>query len=152
MPARIRFFDLENGMRVYCRPEYGTNISGIGVRCGSANDPPGKRGLAHLAEHVLARRSLKHSPQEVDFIIQKYMLGLGRSGKMRIETWRDATFFGHDSLSNRKHLYICFDMAARMVHDRVFDETDICVEKAAAHQESFLGGIDIEELFFRGGL
>jgi predicted Zn-dependent peptidase len=119
-------------MRVYYRPEYGLSVFGIGVKAGSIDGPS---GVAHLAEHIVARRSRKHSAEEVDFIVNKYMRGLGREGKMHIDTGRVHTFFGHEDLGKREHMLICADMLARLVRDQVVDEESFDVEKAASSQE-----------------
>lgn len=48
-------FQYKNGMRIMVVPESNTNMIKIDMRyeVGSAEDPPGKAGLAHLAEHML---------------------------------------------------------------------------------------------------
>lgn len=45
---------LENGMRVVVMPDRTTDLAAIVVRydVGSAHDPPGRAGLAHLVEHL----------------------------------------------------------------------------------------------------
>ena len=50
-----KLFQYDNGMRVMVVPESNTNMIKVDMRyrVGSAEDPPGKGGLAHLAEHLL---------------------------------------------------------------------------------------------------
>jgi len=46
---------LDSGLRVLVIEDHGTNLVQLGIRLdvGSASDPPGKAGLAHLVEHLL---------------------------------------------------------------------------------------------------
>lgn len=48
-------YEYKNGMRIMVVPEQSTNMIKIDLRfrVGSAEDPPGKAGLAHLVEHML---------------------------------------------------------------------------------------------------
>jgi zinc protease len=47
--------ELRNGLRVQVVEDHATNLVQLGVRLdvGSASDPPGKAGLAHLVEHLM---------------------------------------------------------------------------------------------------
>lgn len=49
------WFELPNGLKVALVPEPHANLISVDVRymVGSSADPPGKAGLAHLAEHIL---------------------------------------------------------------------------------------------------
>ena len=50
----IEVLDLANGLRVALRPDARTNLVGVDVRyqVGNVEDPAGRRGLAHLVEHL----------------------------------------------------------------------------------------------------
>lgn len=52
--VEVRWFTLPNGLTVAMIPDPHANLVSVGIRyrVGSAEDPPGKPGLAHLAEHV----------------------------------------------------------------------------------------------------
>ena len=53
----VESYSLANGMRVVTErsPDYGTSGVVLLVRAGSANEPAGKAGLAHLTEHLVFR-------------------------------------------------------------------------------------------------
>lgn len=55
----VEAFELANGMRFLLvrRPEMATVAAGWAVRSGSADDPPGKSGVAHMLEHMLFKGS-----------------------------------------------------------------------------------------------
>lgn len=55
MPEAASLYKLDNGMRVLVAVDPGVDTVAIDVRheAGSAADPPGKEGLAHLAEHLM---------------------------------------------------------------------------------------------------
>src|SRR4051794_16829712 len=54
---RLRDFKLKSGLRIIVEEERAAPIAGVVsvVGVGSANDPPGKEGLAHLVEHLTFR-------------------------------------------------------------------------------------------------
>lgn len=52
--SRVAEGTLANGMTVVAAEDHATNLVAVGIRveAGSASDPPGKAGLAHLVEHL----------------------------------------------------------------------------------------------------
>lgn len=55
----LRTLVLGNGLRVVLQqaPDFGTAVVAEGVGAGAADDPAGKRGLAHLVEHLVCQSS-----------------------------------------------------------------------------------------------
>lgn len=132
---------LKNGLPYYTYFDSGVHLGGIGVKAGSVNDPPGKRGLAHLAEHCVFCGSHEFSPEVVDrAYYEKYMGGPDASANVR--TYFTSTFYGHDTLLWRPHLMDCFDMFARIMKHPEIDARRVEIEKAAVHNEFFLNGND----------
>lgn len=58
-PSGVIRFQLANGLQAVLQPEPASRdvVVAVGYAVGSADDPPGYRGLAHLAEHLTFRRS-----------------------------------------------------------------------------------------------
>lgn len=137
---RVKHDRLRNGMRFYSHFNRVAHVSGIGVMAGSIHDPEGKSGLAHLTEHVITECSKKHTPREVSLLWRKYMGGADEDANVRTD--RVSTFYGHDMLLWREHMFACFDMFAEMVRRPVIDPETVAAEMAAVRQEYFLRGID----------
>ncbi len=138
---RVSVGQLKNGMRFYSQFDPNAHLGGIGVKAGSAHDPPRKRGLAHLTEHVVAGGSAKHDDRTMDLqYYEKYMGGPEASANIRTDYV--STFYGHDSLLWRPHLTDCFDMLANLILHPQIRESRLLVEKAAVHNEYYLYGED----------
>ncbi len=138
---RVSVGQLRNGMRFYSQFDPNTHLGGIGVKAGSAHDPPDKRGLAHFTEHVVAGSSAKHDDRTVDLeYYEKYMGGPDASANIRTDYV--STFYGHDSLLWRPHLTDCFDMLANLILHPQIKESRVALEKAAVHNEYHLYGED----------
>lgn len=130
----------QNGMRFYAHFDRIAYVSGIGVRCGSLYDPPGKRGMAHAVEHAITRKSQKYTQRQASMLLWKF---LGRpDDRFMIQTDWTSTFYGHDSLLRKDHMLQVFDVMASFVRDHVMGEEIRDSEWAAVHQEYFLRGID----------
>lgn len=136
----VSFGVLENGLRYYAQCDRVSAVSGIGMIGGSIHDPPGKSGMAHLAEHVLCRRSRTHDSKTVDLVLEKYMGGPDACINVRID--RSSTFFGHGDLLRQSYMFESFEMFSRMLRDQLISTEDLEVEKAAVHQEYYLRGLD----------
>lgn len=131
---------LPNGMRFYAHYDRVAHLSGIGVKCGSIHDPPGKCGMAHKTEHVISQRSKSYSKQQVDLTLWKY---LGNPDKWRkTQTDRVSTFYGHVGLQRKIYMLRCFDVLASLVRDQIVTEDDVASERAAVYQEYCLRGVD----------
>lgn len=86
----IERFELANGMTflVVDRPGAVTVSAGWVVESGSANDPDGRNGLAHLLEHLMFQGSAKLSPGELDVLYAR----AGATG-LNAVTQRDLTAY-----------------------------------------------------------
>lgn len=85
----VKWFTLPNGLTVAMLPDSHANLVSVDLRfkVGSAEDPPGKPGLAHLVEHLtFARRGEPDGPTLADRL---QLISLGRNGY----TTTDATHF-----------------------------------------------------------
>ena len=85
----VKWFTLRNGLTVAMIPDPHANLVSVDVRykVGSAEDPPGKPGLAHLVEHLtFAQRGESDGPTLAD---QLQLISLDRNGY----TTMDATHF-----------------------------------------------------------
>lgn len=105
----VKFDRLKNGIMCYSRVDRVSNAGGVGVRCGSFNDPPGKAGLKHLIEHVLASGWDEQSEYFYQLhCYEKYMGGPDESAM--IQTDGTTTFYGVDNLYYRRHFVDCFNI------------------------------------------
>ena len=63
---------LENGLRVIVCPDHNSPVVTVNViyQVGSANEVPGKTGLAHLFEHLMFDNSSKGIDKQYDLYFQ----------------------------------------------------------------------------------
>src|SRR3989344_1665296 len=141
MGKLVSFKDLPNGMRYYGRFDQVANASGIGIKCGAMNTPPGKTGLPHFVEHVLCRATRKYTVKEVDLTLRRYLGNGDADWNVRID--RYSTFFGHLMLLKPSHMRICFDIFANMLCDRMIDSQGHATEQSRIHNEYHLRGVDV---------
>lgn len=131
---------LPNGIRCYSFPHDNFNVSGIGFKVGSINDPCNQRGMAHLTEHVLFRESDKYPSRATDIILRQFMGG--PDDDINVRTDYVSTFYGHDDLRMRRYMFKSFDVLASIVQDRILNIEGLDIEKSAVLQEYYLRGID----------
>src|SRR3989344_736879 len=136
---------LKNGLRFYSHYDQVAHVSGIGLRGGSIHDPKGKRGMAHLVEHVITSRTKELSDFEVDLLFWRYMGGPDKDRK--IQTDRFSTFYGHGTLHRKNFMLQCFPVFASMVRHSIIDPNDVLSEKGAVREEYFLRGVDWLPMF-----
>ena len=138
---KVSFGRLANGMLYYSQFDTSSHLGGVGFKCGSAYDPPGKRGLAHHVEHNVFGESAKHSRRDLELnYYEKYMGGPDEDANIRTDYV--STFYGHDNLLWRPHLMDCFGAIADLVLHPQIGEPGVLLEKAAVHNEYYLNGID----------
>lgn len=143
MKDRVRFSFLKNGMPFYSHNDSISWCSGVGVRCGGIHTPADLVGLPHAIEHVIARGSRHHDPEEADWIYERYMGG--PEANIEVATDLTSTYYGHDVLSRGHYMRRCFDMFAHMVRDKFVQEEGLLSELAAVRQEYYLRGKDVPE-------
>ncbi|WGR96255.1 insulinase family protein [Bradyrhizobium sp. ISRA443] len=66
MSDRPESFTLQNGLQVVVIPDHRTPVvtQMIWYKVGSADEPPGKSGIAHFLEHLMFKGTAKHPPGE----------------------------------------------------------------------------------------
>jgi len=147
---KVKFGDLKNGLRYYGQYDWSgrTWVSGVGVMAGSIHDPRGKSGLAHVTEHLITSVSKKYPDLGENNALFRRHLG-GRDDDANIFTNRTVTFYGHESLLYRRYMLKMLDILASFVHpnDRIIDPEMAKAELAAIHQEYYLRGVDIMDVF-----
>ena len=64
--AQITHFTLENGLEVVVIPDHRAPVVThmVWYRNGSADDPPGKSGVAHFLEHLMFKGTINHQQGE----------------------------------------------------------------------------------------
>src|SRR5262245_25447820 len=67
-PAAVENFRLNNGMEVVVIPDHRAPIVThmVWYRVGSADEPPGKSGIAHFFEHLMFKGTKTHPAGEFD--------------------------------------------------------------------------------------
>jgi zinc protease len=88
----VRRFELANGLEVLYAPRHGAPVASVQViyHVGSKDDPSGKRGMAHLFEHLLARGSKHVRPGMHEHMIE----ALG--GRSQASASEDLTILSDD--------------------------------------------------------
>lgn len=150
MRREINIGTLDNGLTVYSQPDStrSSHLWGVGVKAGSFHDPKDKRGIAHLAEHLMCAESLKYSNEEVDLLFER--ITGGPENNLGICTTRYCTFYGPvDFLRHRHSMETFFDLVVGMLRDRIITPNNTSVERAAVHNEYYLRGYhDLEDTLY----
>jgi zinc protease len=127
-PAPLRE-ELEGGLELIVLPIRGARTTSLRyvVRAGSAHDPPGREGLAHLLEHLLA--------QGRDFSLRPEVQRQG--GLLNAFTYRDSTRYVLDAPAAAFP-----DLAGRLLRsitDPRLDPADLAREQAVIAREDVYG-------------
>lgn len=87
MEQRIQTFGLDNGLRVTLAPDHTVPVVSVNLwyHVGSANEPEGRTGFAHLFEHMLFQGSENVAANEHFELIQR------AGGTLNGSTWLDRT-------------------------------------------------------------
>ncbi|MFB3909345.1 MAG: M16 family metallopeptidase [Candidatus Eisenbacteria bacterium] len=92
---------LPNGLRVTILPDSANPVvaTHLWYHIGSANEPAGQRGIAHLFEHMMFHGTASHGADELDLVHQRY------GGRNNAYTSWDETYYvseidpaGHDEV------------------------------------------------------
>ncbi|HEY8487020.1 MAG TPA: pitrilysin family protein [Limnochordales bacterium] len=72
-PAPVTRAQLPNGLQVYVYEDHSVPVAAVSVwyRVGSKDEPPGRRGMAHLLEHLMFKGSRHVPPEEHARLIQR---------------------------------------------------------------------------------
>jgi len=127
--ARVEYETLRNGLKVVLENiEDLRSVSiGLGVIGGSASDPKGLEGIAHLIEHMVFKGSKKRNSYQIKEPIEK------SGGTLNGFTSRDITFYYAKvpDFKAAEALDILFDM----ILNPLFDERDLMREKNVIIEE-----------------
>lgn len=90
-----------NGLRFYTQYDRSDSreLALIVVMVGSIHDPPNRRGLSHLTEHVICAESKAHTAQQVESIMART---LGSESAL-ITTSKTVTTYGPADLLKKSH-------------------------------------------------
>ncbi|AEM39766.1 peptidase M16 domain protein [Pyrolobus fumarii 1A] len=121
--------DLRNGGVLYLDrvPGEETIALAVGFRVGSATEPPDKRGLAHLTEHMLFRSNERYTYRDID---RGFELSGGESNAY---TSRDAVVLVFESL--RESFTRVLDIVKWMLIGKRVDPKEFEMEKSVVLQE-----------------
>ena len=130
---------LPNGIRVYLAKMEGFRTSSIGfwIAAGSRGDPNGKRGIAHLLEHLLFKGTLTRSASEIAELIDRI------GGELDGYTEREMTVIWAKALS--RYTYEVVDLISDLVFHPSFTPEDVEREKGIVLEEMKIYEDDPEE-------
>ncbi len=120
---------LPNGVRIICEkiPYVRSAAVGIFVDVGSRDEAPSVNGSAHFIEHMLFKRTSKHSAADLAF----EMDAIG--GQINAYTTRESTCFYARVLDT--HLNTAIDLLSEMFFDCAFDEAETDSERGVILEE-----------------
>jgi len=127
--AQVTTFSLENGMEAVViqdrRAPVVTHM--VWYRAGSADEAPGKSGVAHLLEHLMFKGTDEIAPGEFSAIIA------ANGGSDNAFTSQDYTGYFQRIAADR--LEMVMQMEADRMTDLVFTEADVDVERQVVLEE-----------------
>ena len=117
---------LSNGFTVYVipRPDLPLISFRIGIRAGSAEDPPGKGGTAALTASLLGKGTRNHDAPAIFRIVD------GTGGSLEASAGRDFTTVSGDSLSTETPTLL--SLASEMVSSPTFPPQEFDREKTSS--------------------
>ncbi|MCA1363474.1 insulinase family protein [Bradyrhizobium sp. IC3069] len=122
-------FTLQNGLQVVVIPDHRTPVvtQMIWYKVGSADEPPGKSGLAHFLEHLMFKGTSKHPADE----FRKAVLRAG--GYQNAFTGFDFTsYFQHVP---REHLGKMMEFEADRMTGLILNDEDVLSERDVVLEE-----------------
>lgn len=122
---------LPNGLRlIFLKDQrYTTSAVLFGFSVGWRHDPAGLEGLAHIFEHVVGKRTIKH-PEKAAFDATKEMLGI----KTEARTYPDYTYYLQ--YQAHEHLQKSIELMFEAVYGTEFIAADLDKEKAVVLTEA----------------
>ncbi|MEA4896281.1 MAG: pitrilysin family protein [Oscillospiraceae bacterium] len=120
---------LPNGVRIICEkmPYVRSAAVGIFIDVGSRDEAPAENGSAHFIEHMLFKRTLKHTASELAFAMDSI------GGQINAYTTRENTCFYARVLDT--HLSTAIDLLTEMFFDCAFDEDETASERGVILEE-----------------
>lgn len=132
-PSQVRLsvekYQLKNGLTVLLYEDHSAPLISIHqwFRVGSADEKPGRTGLAHFFEHLMFKGTKKYSNRELDRIIQ------ANGGTNNAFTTRDYTGYYENMPSGKLELIL--DIESDRLHNLIFDEKEIKNEREVVKEE-----------------
>ncbi len=120
---------LPNGVRIICEkmPYVRSAAVGIFIDVGSRDEAPSENGSAHFIEHMLFKRTSKHSAAELAYAMDAI------GGQINAYTTRENTCFYARVLDT--HLDTAIDLLTEMFFDCAFDESETGSERGVVLEE-----------------
>jgi len=120
---------LSNGVRIVSEkmPYVRSAAIGIFVDVGSRDEKPSENGSAHYIEHMLFKRTSKHSAAELAYAMDAI------GGQVNAYTTRENTCFYARVLDT--HLNTAIDLLSEMFFDCAFDEAETDSERGVILEE-----------------
>lgn len=133
---KIGHFALENGLEVYIIPNHRVPAVNhtLWYRVGSADDPPGKSGLAHYHEHMMFQGTTTRGKGEYSQIIARH------GGRENAFTGYDTT--GYYVSIAKEHLPLVMELEAdriqnlRPSEDDALKEREVIIEERRSRTEN----------------
>ncbi|MBH5399000.1 insulinase family protein [Bradyrhizobium sp. CNPSo 4010] len=130
---RPAIFSLQNGLEVVVIPDHRTPVvtQMIWYKVGSADEPPGRSGLAHFLEHLMFKGTSKHPPGEFTQAVQRV------GGYQNAFTGTDYTsYFQHVP---RDQLGKMLEFEADRMTNLVLKDEDVLSERDVVLEELNMG-------------
>ena len=110
-PFVVSHYRWPNGLNLLHQPDHGAPLLSFQtwVNVGSADEKPGKTGIAHFFEHLMFKATKKHSEGEFDRILESV------GGEVNAGTWLDWTYYYADLPSAHLETVIALE-ADRLVN------------------------------------
>jgi predicted Zn-dependent peptidase len=125
----IRTSTLPNGLRVLTETMTHVRSATIGVWCdvGSATEPPERRGISHLLEHMVFKGTHRRTARD----IAEQMDAVG--GELNAMTDKETTCFYAHVVD--RHLPLAVDVLADMLQNALFADDDLVREQQVVLEE-----------------
>ena len=122
-------FSLGNGLLVVVIPDHRAPVVThmVWYKAGSAEDPPGKSGIAHFLEHLMFKGTRSHPPGELRARIAEI------GGNDNAFTSYDYTAY-HQTVA-REHLGLMMEFEADRMANLIIDEAAIATEREVIIEE-----------------
>jgi zinc protease len=125
----VAAFRLVNGMQVVVIPDHRSPVVThmVWYRNGSADDPPGKSGIAHFLEHLMFKGTERYPAGRFSTLLSAV------GGEENAFTGWD--FTAYHQRAPREHLSACMAYEADRMRNLVLDEAVVATERAVILEE-----------------
>lgn len=129
VPEPVQAFELPNHLRVYVKEDHRAPVvfSSIWYRVGSADEPNGITGIAHMLEHMMFRGTARYPAGSFDRLIASV------GGQQNAETTQDYTMFYQ--LIPKAALAQSFALEADRLRGLIWDDAVFSKEKQVVIEE-----------------